>query len=42
MVSMRGTVKFDTKLYRAIHKSKHRFIKSFTKWRQDILLSFWI
>ena len=23
-----------------IHKSKHRFIKSFTKWRQDILLSF--
>ena len=27
----------DTKLYRAIHKSKHRFIKSFTKWRQDIL-----
>lgn len=30
----------DTKLYRAIHKSKHRFIKSFTKWRQDILLSF--
>lgn len=40
MVSMRGTVKIDTKLYRAIHKSKHRFIKSFTKWRQDILLSF--
>ena len=33
-------IKIDTKLYRAIHKSKHRFIKSFTKWRQDILLSF--
>ena len=29
MVSMRDTVKIDTKLYRAIHKSKHRFIKKF-------------
>ena len=32
--------KIDAKLYRAIHQSKHRFIKGFTKWRQDILLSF--
>lgn len=30
----------DKKLHRAVHKSKHGFIKSFTKWRQDILLSF--
>lgn len=30
----------DKKLHHTIHKSKHRFIKSFTKWRQDILLSF--
>mgnify|MGYP000028291442 FL=1 len=32
--------KIDAKRYRAIHQSKHRFIKGFTKWRQDILLSF--
>ena len=30
----------DNSLYRAVHKSKHRLLKSFTKWRADILLSF--
>lgn len=30
----------DKKLRRTVHKSKHALIRSFTKWRQDILLSF--
>ena len=30
----------DKKLHRTVHKSKHALIRSFTKWRQDILLSF--
>ena len=30
----------DKDLHKAIHKSKHRFIQSFTKWRNNILLSF--
>ena len=32
--------KEDKKLYKAIHKSKHLFIRSFTEWRKNILLSF--
>lgn len=32
--------KLDKHLHRAVHKSKHGFIKNFTKWRQDIILSF--
>lgn len=30
----------DKNLHRAIHRSKHQFLKNFTKWRNDILLSF--
>lgn len=30
----------DKKLYRAIPKSKHQILKSFTKWRNNILVSF--
>lgn len=30
----------DKSLYKTVHKSKHQFIRSFTKWRTDILLSF--
>lgn len=30
----------DHKLFKAVHPSRHRFIKTFTKWRMDILLSF--
>ena len=30
----------DKTLYKAIHKSKHRFIRSFTQWRNNIILSF--
>lgn len=30
----------DNTLYKVIHKSKHAFLRSFTKWRNDILLSF--
>lgn len=32
--------KTDQFLYKAIPKSKHRMMRSFTKWRNDILLSF--
>lgn len=30
----------DKSLYKAIHKSKHLILRSFSKWRADILLSF--
>ena len=30
----------DQSLHKAVHSSKHYLLKSFTKWRQDILLSF--
>lgn len=30
----------DKKLRRVVHRSKHQFLKSFTKWRTDILISF--
>ena len=30
----------DKSLRRAIHRSKHKIMRSFTKWREDILLSF--
>ena len=30
----------DQKLRKAIHPSKHKFLKSFSKWRNDIALSF--
>ena len=30
----------DQKLRKAIHPSKHKFLKSFSKWRDDIALSF--
>lgn len=30
----------DQKLFKAVPKSKHQIIRSFTKWREDILLSF--
>lgn len=30
----------DQKLRKAIHPSKHKFLKSFSKWRNDITLSF--
>lgn len=32
--------KIDKSLYKAIHKSRHKFFRNFTKWRTDILLSF--
>lgn len=30
----------DRLLWKAVPKSKHRLMKTFTKWREDILLSF--
>ena len=30
----------DTKLHRAIHKSKHHIYQSFNQWRNAILISF--
>ena len=30
----------DKSLHKAIHRSKHKLFRSFTKWRNDILLSF--
>lgn len=32
--------KKDKSLYKAIHKSRHKLFRSFTKWRTNILLSF--
>ena len=40
MVSMQGTVKKIKPFGKLSPKSKHRLMKAYTKWREDILLSF--